>query len=133
MKEKISYYIFHKGVYDLMQRFLPVIGLVYLAFFVVESILPGTVIEVFNINILLLLFIANAGYLVWGERKNKNDENRVSFRKHTTLFVYLIIIAILLITLFIVQYKISIFESLLYIAFAVVIGKFSKDMLGETN
>ncbi len=117
----------------MMQKFLPVIGVAYLGLFAVEAVLPGTVIEVFNINILLLIFIVDAGYLVWGERKNKNDENRIAVRKHTTFFVYLIIFAILFATLFIVQYKISIIESLLYIAFAVLIGKFTKDMLGESN
>lgn len=116
-----------------MQKFLPVIGVIYLSLFAVEAVLPGTVVDVFNINILLLLFIADAGYLVWGERKNKNDENRIATRKHTALLVYLIVIAILFVTLFVVQYKISIIESLLYIVFAILIGKFTKDMLGESN
>lgn len=114
-----------------MQKLLPVIGVVYLGFFVIESVLPGTIVEVFNINILLLIFVADILYLLWGADKNKNDQHKLLVRKHLSFLIFLVALAMIVSALFIVQYKISIAESLLYIAFAILIGKFIKDMFGK--
>ncbi|MEA1926200.1 MAG: hypothetical protein U9M90_03080 [Patescibacteria group bacterium] len=116
-------YIFHDYVYDLMRKLLVVAGAAYIMLFCAEAILPGMVIEVFNINILLLFIIIDIGYLIWFPEKNSNIQKDFSAKQWISRAVYRVVIPVMIITLIIVQYKIPIITSLIYMVFAIIIGR----------
>lgn len=106
-----------------MQKLLIVAGVAYIMLFCAEAILSGVIIEVFNINILLLFIIIDIGYLTWFPKDDSSIQKDLSIKRWITKAIYWIIISAMILTLVIVQYKIPIITSFIYMAFAVIIGR----------
>ncbi len=129
MSKKFIIYIYHDYVYDLMQKLLVVAGAAYIMLFCAEAILPGVVIEAFNINILLLFIIIDVSYLIWFPKKDSDIRKDISVKQWITMAVYWIVVPAMILTLVVVQYKIPIVISLIYAVFAIIIGRLLYKMI----
>jgi len=129
MTERIEKLISFEGAQDVVERFFVVMGIVYLLLFCAESILPGMVIEVFNINTLLFFLIAAVGYFAWLEKNKLRSSQKLQLGKMISYSVVVVLMPIAVITLFIVQYKIGIVESIFYIALSFLITKLFYHMI----
>lgn len=129
MMEKIEKLISFEGVQDAAERLFVVTGIIYLLLFCAESILPGMVIEVFNINILLFFLIVAVGYFAWLENNKLRSNQKLQLGKMISYSVVVVLMPIAVVTLFIVQYKIGIIESVFYIALSFLITKLFYHMI----
>lgn len=96
---------------DFFQKIVIVLAIIYLGCFVIESILPGIVMEAFNFNLLLFLIIGLMGGTSFLENRNKKEW--LSKKMEKCLFFGWIFL--FLVTLFIVLYKVSLFETIVYL------------------
>ncbi|GEM_PF-897560 len=97
-------------VIDFIKKFVFLSSLVYLLCFAGESILPGIVIEIFNFNLLLFIIVGMMTFLIFSKDKSANI--KVNLKNQKKILIALILIFIF--TLFIVLYKVSLFETFIY-------------------
>jgi hypothetical protein len=102
---------------DLIYRIIIVLGLEYLLFFSLESILPGLVVRVFNINILLLLLVGFIVSLLFDKtkclgvfsRKDGESEDSNKSTKELLFWKYflMILVSFLILVILIILHKVS--------------------------
>jgi len=102
---------------DLIYRIIIVLGLEYLLFFSLESILPGLVVRVFNINILLLLLVGFIVSLLFDRtkclgvfsRKDGESEDSNKSTKELLFWKYflMILVSFLVLVILIILHKVS--------------------------
>lgn len=129
MNQKLQKFISHETLQDLIGKLFVVLAIVYLLLFCGESILPGMVMEVFNINILLLFLIGSVGYFAWLDKKGLKNFELKKIGKILALAILIILATTILATLFIVQYKIGIIESIFHIVLAFLIVRLFYEMI----
>ena len=128
MNQKLQKFISQEASQDFIGKLFVVLAIVYLLLFCGESILPGMVMEVFNINILLLFLIGSIGYFAWLNKKGlKSFELKIS--KILALATLIILATTIAATLFIVQYKIGAIESIFYIILTALTAKLFYEMI----
>lgn len=103
---------------DLVKKVTIVLSVIYLGLFAIESILPGVVIEAFNFNALLFLIVGMMTIIFFADEKNE-DIKRSFGQKLTVVFLATLFFA----TMFIVLYKTSLTETLLYLVACLVLIK----------
>jgi hypothetical protein len=102
---------------DLIYRIIIVLGLEYLLFFSLESILSGLVVRVFNINILLLLLVGFIVSLLFDRtkclgvfsRKDGESEDSNKSTKELLFWKYflMILVSFLVLVILIILHKVS--------------------------
>lgn len=128
MSIRLQKIIASEKLQDLVGKLVVVLGIVYLLLFCAESVLPGMVVEVMNINFLLLFLILAIGYFAWLDKKG---ERKFRLRKPERLISYgafALLLPVVVVTLLVVQYKIGISESIFYVILGAVIAKLFHEM-----
>ncbi len=122
--EKIYHYFVQKN--DFLKWLFIVLAVEYLFLFSLETILPGFVTTVFNLNLLLLLVMIS--WVVSNFFTKKDDQ---PFGLSSWFFrIILAILAIVVISsLFFVLYKTKYWETSIYLFFVIVAGKILHDYL----
>ncbi|MBT3355892.1 hypothetical protein HN784_00815 [bacterium] len=112
----------NKALADLVRKSTVVLVVFYLGCFAVESILPGVVMEAFNFNILLFLIVAMIASITFSEK-----ESDVIVFKKTQKYLFVFLLILFLGTLFIVLYRVSLVEAMVYlVACFVLFGPLKK-------
>jgi CDP-diglyceride synthetase len=100
-----------------------VLALDYIVLFVLETILPGFVMKVFNLNLLLLVILVL--WLVLASVGNSNfDLKSNKLFSLTSILIFVLII----ISLFFSLYKIDYLVTIIYIILAIISGKLLFDL-----
>jgi hypothetical protein len=128
MNQKLQKIIVSEQLQDLVGKLVVVLGVVYLLLFCAESVLPGMVVEVFNINFLLLFLIATIFYFYWLDKQGKKLFQLRKVNKFVSYTVLIILFAVVVGTLLLVQYKISIKASIFFILIGAVMAKLFYEM-----
>jgi hypothetical protein len=102
---------------DLIYRIIIALGLEYLLFFSLESILPGLVVRVFNINILLLLLVGFIVSLLFDRTKclgvfsrkagESEDSNKSTKELLFWKYFLMILVSFLVLVILIILHKVS--------------------------
>jgi len=129
MTGKFNKIFFGEVAQDLVGKLFIVLAIVYLLLFCGESVMPGLVMDVLNINILLLLILAGVGYFAYLEKRGLRIEQKLKLGKLAAHFMIALILLVVAAALFIVQYKISIPETIFYMAFAFLLGGYFYKMI----
>ena len=108
---------------DLIYKIIIALGLEYLLFFSLESILPGLIVKVFNINILLVLVVGLIAILLlnkkhcFGSFVLKKADSIQRKTKNNLLLKYLIggTLLFLILIIVIVLHKVTFWLALIYL------------------
>lgn len=122
MKNILEKIIFCENASDLVQKTLVVISVVYLALFSLEAVVPGIVIEVFNFNILLFFIILAIFYGSVYSQKNK-DAEKLMLKKVLSKSIIFLMATVIILSIVFVQYKIPLWEGLVYLFFSIVVAR----------
>lgn len=108
---------------DFLSLIFVVLALDYIVLFMLETILPGFVMKVFNLNLLLLIILVL--WLVLISVGNSNFDlksNKLFSLASVLIFVFIII------SLFFSLYKIDYLVTIIYIILAIISGKLFFDL-----
>lgn len=115
--------------YDLAGKFLLMLTLVYSFLFCLETILPGLVIDIFNLNLLLFVIVINL-VTVFATGGDRGKFNKLNGIKKGTLLLVVGFFAFVMLSSF---YKVSFLEAFVYVLFVIFLGKLFFDNLVEGN
>lgn len=100
----------NETVVDFAKKLTICLALVYLFCFALESVLPGIVIEVFNFNLLLFSIVFLMTFLLFTVSNSKKG-----IKKKQQKYAFLLLAFVFLVTMFIVLYRVSLFETTVYL------------------
>lgn len=100
----------NEALVDFARKLTICLALVYLFCFVLESVLPGIVIEVFNFNLLLFSIVFLMTFLLFA-----GDSSKKKVGKKQQKYAFLLLAFIFLVTMFVVLYRVSLLETAIYL------------------
>ncbi len=98
---------------DFIKKSVLSLTFIYLSLFALESVLPGIVIEVFNFNLLLFIIVVMMAFVLYIDGVKEDEKQSLKGHKQLILIISLSILFIL--TMFVVLYKVSLFETVIYL------------------
>lgn len=108
---------------NLLQKIAVVLGVEFLAFFILEVILPGMISSAVNINTILLIILILITFLIFYYDWESEKANYLIDSKRNK-YVFFVMIIILLSVNMIALYKVSLVMSVIYNIVIVSIVKF---------
>lgn len=110
---------------DFIKKAFIMLTILYVIFFGAETVLPGIIVDIFNLNLLLVFWLASLIYLLFSSQPRAEIKPISRRKKKKWEVLFLVSMSIFLAWVFFVAlYKVSVGERLIYLLLALVFLKY---------
>lgn len=106
---------------DFLEKLFVLLVILYIVFFSAETVLPGIVMDVLNINFFLFLIFINL--LLLGLFQDKQNKDSIYSNRSPKKYLVFFVVAFLALMIIISLYRISLLQSFIYLLLVLFVGK----------